>query len=146
MNYVKYILKIPWKLHKKVEEVLSVLHEETSKYNGRFYILDRNKRLVKYIIEIPETMIYEKNIISKIEDSIIKRLNLPRKRVYIEPYRGKAITRYIKEKYKPIFVKKEVHEELKKLSKDRNMTISEFIQYLIDLYKQLKNISDKKTD
>lgn len=140
MSYVKYVFKIPQKLHRK-EDILLTLHEVISKYGGRFYL--DSKRQV-YIIEIPETMVYE-NAISKIEDTLIKKLKLPRRKVYIQPYRGKAITRYIKEKYKPIFIKKEVHEELKKLSENRNMTISEFIQYLIDLYKQLKNI-DKKTD
>ena len=143
---VRFLFRIPKKQYRKVLEkhdnIVDAIVSALEKYNVTVREVSVGGRYAKYIIEMPTETYYELqsrgSVEALIEKKLIEKLKLKQSGIYIFPFKPKYKTRYIAKKYQHVALWKHLHEKILKYSKEENMTINEFIKYLIELYEQLK--------
>ena len=145
--YVKLLFRIPKRYYvkalNKYGNLVDVIAETLRKFNVSVREISVDRRHAKFLISVPAQIHYEyqgkgKPLETIIENMLIEKLKLKPSGIYVFPFKPKYITQYVKKKYQSIAIWKPLYDKILKYSKEKNMTINEFIQYLISLYEQLK--------
>jgi len=104
-----------------------------------------NIRYGKILLQIPRRTYWDlaekhTSISLLVEKAVVKALKLPGNKIYVEEYKPKYITRYIKENYRKITLDLKTYLKIEKYSKEENMTKTDFIRHLIEIYEQLRGV------
>lgn len=144
--FVKYVFKIPRSIYNELSEKFDV-EAEINRKLGFPTIKHETLRVCKIVILIPwekhEKLVREYlNVDTWLEKKLEEIFNLPKiRRNYVELVKEKYFDKYLREKYQKINVWRKSYEEIKRFSKEKGMSIVEFIDYLLSLYKQLHKVT-----